>query len=326
VTFDDYRDYLTNVFAPTIEGRVGPAEIEAAMSHLVLSDHVLKQLGPAMNAWQSVFLYGPPGNGKTAIAMALANLLKGDIWIPHAVEIDGTLIQVFDPVHHEPRATAPSPLGLDKTGDHDRRWVRCRRPLISVGSELTLEALDLTFHAGMCRPPVQWMANGGVLLIDDFGRQRCTPRQLLNRWIHPLETGIDFLALQSGQKIGVPFLVLPVFATNIKPAELVDEAFLRRIPSKVLAQNPTPAEFAQIFESVCRDQGLEFDPAMVQHLWASILLPRGIALRGCQPRDLIHQALAHARYLDQPRRLTIPLLEEACAAYFVDQDQGVSGR
>ena len=325
VPFDAYRGYLTKIFVRSVERRIAPSEVAAALSHLVLSERVIRQLGPAMNAGQSIFLYGPPGNGKTAIAMALGNLLSGDIWIPYAVEVDGLIIQVFDPVHHEPRASMTSRLELEQDS-YDRRWVRCRRPLVTVGAELSLEALDLTFHGGAVRPPVQWLANGGILLIDDFGRQRCTPRQLLNRWIHPLETGVDYLSLQSGQKIGVPFLVLPVFATNIKPADLVDEAFLRRIPYKVLAHNPTPLEFAKIFENACREQGLTFDPAMVHHLWESVLLPRGIALRGCQPRDLIHQALAHARYHDQPRQLTIPLLEEACAAYFVDQDQGVSGR
>jgi len=325
VPFEAYSFYLTKTFSRSVQRRITPAEVEAAMSHLVLSERVIRQLGPAMNAGQSIFLYGPPGNGKTAIASALGNLLSGDIWIPHAIEVEGFIIQVFDPVHHEPRSSAPSKLDLEHDM-YDRRWIRCRRPLVTVGAELSMEALDLTFHAGACRPPVQWIANGGVLVIDDFGRQRSTPRQLLNRWIHPLETGVDYLSLPSGQKIGVPFLVLPVFATNIKPADLVDEAFLRRIPYKVLAQNPTPIEFAQIFENVCRDQGLEYDPSLVHHLWETVLLPRGIALRGCQPRDLIHQALAHARYHDQPRQLSAQLLEEACAAYFVDQDQGVSGR
>ena len=325
VPFEAYNSYLTKVFARAAQRRIAPAEVAAAMSHLVLSERVIRQLGPAMNAGQSIFLYGPPGNGKTAIARALGNLLTGDIWIPHAVEIEGFIIQVFDPVHHEPRSSMPTRLDLEQDS-YDRRWIRCRRPLVTVGAELSMEALDLTFHAGACRPPVQWLANGGILLIDDFGRQRSTPRQLLNRWIHPLETGVDYLALPSGQKIAVPFLLLPVFATNIKPADLVDEAFLRRIPYKVLAQNPTPLEFAQIFENVCRDQGLDYDPSIVHHLWESVLLPRGIALRGCQPRDLIHQALAQARYNDQPRQLSAQLLEEACAAYFVDQDQGVSGR
>jgi len=325
VPFAEYDEYLTRVFARAVQRRIAPAEVAAALSHLVLSERVIKQLGPAMNSGQSIFLYGPPGNGKTAIATALGNLLTGDIWIPHAIEIDGVIIQVFDPVHHEPRTVTTNSLDLEQDS-YDRRWVRCQRPVVVVGAELTVEALDLTFHGGACRPPVQWLANGGLLLIDDFGRQRSTPRQLLNRWIHPLETGVDYLSLQSGRKIGVPFLVIPVFATNIKPAELVDEAFLRRIPYKVLAQNPTPVEFAQIFENVCRDMGLDFDPSLVHHLWDSVLLPRGIALRGCQPRDLINQALAQARYLDQPRQLTRSLLEEACASYFVDQEQGVSGR
>jgi hypothetical protein len=197
---------------------------------------------------------------------------------------------------------------------------------VTVGGELTLEALELTYNplSGFYRAPVQLLANGGVLVIDDFGRQRCSPHALLNRWITPLEGRIDYLSLQSGQKVAMPFMVMPVFATNLKPADLVDEAFLRRIQYKVLAESPTPQEFAQIFENCCRERGVGYDLSLVEHLLTDVYAPRHLALRGCQPRDIINQALLLAQYREEPARLTPALLEAACATYFVDEDQGVA--
>jgi SpoVK/Ycf46/Vps4 family AAA+-type ATPase len=193
--------------------------------------------------------------------------------------------------------------------------------MVMVGGELTLEALELSYSpsTGFYRAPVQAVANGGVLVIDDFGRQQVAPRDLLNRWIVPLESRVDFLTLQSGQKFELPFHVLVVFATNIKPADLVDEAFLRRIHYKVFAESPTVAEFMQIFENCCRERQLEFDRALVQDLLKGYYEPRRLPLRGCQPRDLIDQALSLAEYLAAPRTLTRDLLEAACASYFVDE-------
>jgi SpoVK/Ycf46/Vps4 family AAA+-type ATPase len=192
-----------------------------------------------------------------------------------------------------------------------------------VGGELTLESLDLTYSptGGFYGAPVQTKANGGVLVIDDFGRQRVAARDLLNRWIVPLESRVDYLTLQSGQKFELPFMVLVVFATNIKPAELVDEAFLRRIHYKVFAESPTVAEFMQIFENCCRERQLEFDRSLVQNLLKTYYEPRRIPLRGCQPRDLIDQALSLAEYLAAPRQLSRELLEAACASYFVDEKE-----
>jgi hypothetical protein len=324
VPFDQYRRYMT-AFAAAVPGRISPEDVASGFSHLVLSRRVLTQLGPAVNSGHSLFIYGPPGNGKTVIAQAIRELLKGDILIPHTIEVDGSIIKVFDPINHDAFAAPKAGPGLEVTDAHDRRWVRCRRPAVTVGGELTMEALDLVFSTvtGYYHAPMQLLANGGVLVVDDFGRQRCSPQALLNRWIHPLETRVDYLTLQSGQKIDVPFLVLPVFATNIKPAELVDEAFLRRIQYKVFAENPTPEEYARIFENVCREREVAFDPAVVGHLLDNVLGPRRIPLRGCQPRDLIGQALSLAQYLGDPPVVTVPLLEAACATYFVDEDQGV---
>jgi len=195
--------------------------------------------------------------------------------------------------------------------------------MVMVGGELTLETLELAYSPtmGFYTAPVQAVANGGVLVIDDFGRQKCSARDLLNRWIVPLESRVDFLTLNTGQKFELPFMVLVVFATNIRPADLVDEAFLRRIHYKVFAESPTIADFKQIFENCCRDREIKYDAALVDHLLENYYRPRHIALRGCHPRDLIDQALAQASYLGEPRQLTNDLLEAACASYFVDDTE-----
>ena len=320
VPFEQYRQYMLN-FARIAPRTATRDRVRDAFKHLVISQPVLDQLGPAINAGHSMFVYGPPGNGKTVISQAIRKLLGGDMMIPHAIEVEGAIIRIFDPVNHEPIEADPTnETSLDMGLGHDRRWVRCRRPMVMVGGELTLEALELSYNptTGFYRAPVQALANGGVLVIDDFGRQQVAPRDLLNRWIVPLESRVDYLTLQSGQKIEVPFMVLVVFATNIKPADLVDEAFLRRIHYKVFAESPTVGEFNQIFENVCRERGLNFDRKLVAHLLQTYYQPRKIALRGCQPRDLIDQALSLAEYRGEPPQLTTELLDAACAGYFVD--------
>jgi hypothetical protein len=195
--------------------------------------------------------------------------------------------------------------------------------MVMVGGELTLEALELAYSpaTGFYSAPVQAVANGGVLVIDDFGRQRCSARDLLNRWIVPLESRVDFLTLKTGQKFELPFMVLVVFATNIRPSELVDEAFLRRIHYKVLAESPTIADFKRIFANVCRERDIPYDEPIVDGLLATQYAPKRLAPRGCHPRDLIDQALAQADYLGEPRVLTPDLLEAACASYFVDETE-----
>jgi predicted ATPase with chaperone activity len=325
VPLEQYRRYMTD-FQASAPRSISQQQVREAFSHLVLSDRVLDQLGPGINAAHSIFVYGPPGNGKTVLSQAIAGLLPGDFWIPYALDVEGSLVRVFDPVNHEPDRQQTPDAGLESVRRHDRRWIRCRRPSVTVGGELTLEQLELTYNptSGFYRAPVQLLANGGVLIIDDFGRQRVAPHALLNRWITPLESRVDYLTLHSGQKFEIPFMVLPVFATNIKPAELVDEAFLRRIRYKVFAGNPTAQDFEQIFENVCRDRGIPFDPTHVAFLLDTIYTPACIGLRGCQPRDLIDHALSLAQYREEPRELTTELLEAACATYFVDEAQGVS--
>ena len=322
VPLDQYRRYVEN-FRATVVNDVSPTGVREAFSRLVLSDHVLDQLGPAVRAGRSLFVYGPPGNGKTVISQCIRNLLHGEIAVPHALAVEGSIIRFYDPVNHEALPGGPVPDGehsLDRGYTADARWARCRRPLITVGGELTLDSLDLNYSpsSGFYRAPIQAVANGGVLVIDDFGRQHCSARDLLNRWIVPLESGVDFLTLQTGQKFEMPFVALVVFATNLKPAELVDEAFLRRIQYKVFAESPTHRDFVQIFKNYCSQLALEFDPALVEQLLVDYLRPRKIPLRGCQPGALIEQALAKAEYSGHGRRLTMELLTAACDSYFVD--------
>jgi len=318
VPLEQYRKYM-QAFQAAIPHQVDRQKVRNAFSHLVISQRVLDQLGPAVNAGHSMFVYGPPGNGKTVISQAIHNLLLGDILVPHALEVEGSIIRFFDPVNHEPLAENPNER-LDLGHEVDRRWVRCRRPRVMVGGELSLDQLELSYSPtlGFYRAPVQAVANGGVLVIDDFGRQSCSPRELLNRWIVPLESRVDFLTLQTGQKFDFPFMTMIVFATNIRPGELVDEAFLRRIHYKIFAESPTKAEFLQIFENCSHEHGLEFRPDVVEWLLTTYFKPRQIQLRGCHPRDLIGQVTSLAEYLGQPAELSPELLEAACAAYFVD--------
>ncbi len=320
VPLAQYRRYMTEFkkHAPNTATR---ERVRQAFAHLVISDRVMDQLGPAINAGHSMFVYGPPGNGKTVISQAIQKLLDGDIHIPHAIEVEGAIIRLFDPVSHDEIPSDTLAQGLDKGADFDRRWVRCRRPLVMVGGELTLESLELSYNstAGFYKAPVQATANGGVLVIDDFGRQRVAPRDLLNRWIVPLESRVDFLTLQSGQKFDLPFMTLVAFATNIRPQELVDEAFLRRIHYKVLCESPTHEDYIVIFRNYCMTKGVAFDRNLVEDLLENYYKPRDLSLRGCHPRDLIDQSLSLAEYLGKPPDLTGELLKAACDSYFVDE-------
>ncbi|MGE0704740.1 MAG: hypothetical protein AB7F99_05500 [Vicinamibacterales bacterium] len=323
VPLAQYQDYMKRFWRAVPRRTASRDRVRQAFSHLVISDKVLDQLGPAINAGHSMFVYGPPGNGKTVISQAIRNLLDGDIAIPHAVEVEGSIVKFFDPVNHERLPETDDSSVLDSGSRLDGRWVRCRRPLVMVGGELTLDALQLSYNSGsgFYQAPVQAVANGGVLVIDDFGRQQVSPKELLNRWIVPLESRVDFLTLQSGQKFEIPFMTLVVFATNIKPGNLVDEAFLRRIHYKIFAESPTLDDFMKIFSDTCRSRRLDFDAALIERLLENYYRPRNIPLRGCHPRDLIEHALSRADYLGLPRALNYELLEAACEGYFVDDDE-----
>jgi len=318
VPLDQYTAYMKQFAGEHLQP--SRAAIAGAFSHLVLNRRVLDQLGPAIAAQHSLFVYGPPGNGKTVISQAIRDVLPGDIVVPHALSIDGHIIRVYDPVNHQPLEHAPEHASLAREDAFDRRWVPCKRPLITTGGELTLDALELGFSVatGLYRAPLQVLANGGVLVIDDFGRQQCPAQVILSRWIVPLESGVDYLTLRTGQKFEVPFHAFVVFATNLKPSELVDEAFLRRIHYKVLAESPTDDEFVRIFENYCRAKRLDFDRSLAEHVLRNELRPRGVKARACHPRDLVEHSLSIAAYLEQPRALTTELLSEACATYFVE--------
>jgi hypothetical protein len=320
VPLSQYTAYM-NALDSAAGSPVTRQAVRKAFSHLVLSDRMLDQLGPGIASRHSLFVYGPSGNGKTVIARAIGHLLGDDIAIPYALSVGGEIIQLYDPLNHNAREAGDPEPGIPFLRDvsDDGRWIRCRRPVITVGGELRLDYLELGHSpvSGLYRAPIQMVANGGVLIIDDFGRQRSSPREMLNRWIVPLESRTDHLVLQTGQKFEVPFDALIVFATNLNPIELLDESFLRRIRYKVYAQSPTKQEFSRIFENYCREQRLRFDPLIVETLITDELEPRGVELRGCHPRDLIDHALALAKYTDQPNILTNELLSAACGTYFL---------
>jgi predicted ATPase with chaperone activity len=318
VPLSQYTEYMQQFATERVQPR--REAIGAAFSHLVLNRRVLDQLGPAIAAQHSLFVYGPPGNGKTVISQAIRDVLPGDIVIPHALSIDGHIIRIYDPVNHQRLDDPPDHSSLARDEAFDGRWVRCRRPLITAGGELTADALELGYSVatGLYRAPLQVLANGGVLVIDDFGRQQCPPAVILSRWIVPLESGVDYLTLRTGQKFEVPFHTFVVFATNLKPSELVEEAFLRRIHYKVLAESPSNDEFVRIFENYCRARQLGFDRSLAEHVLGNELKQRGIKARACHPRDLVEHSLSIAAYLGLPRALTPDLLSEACATYFVE--------
>lgn len=321
VPLGQYRAYI-EAFRRQSRMVVSRKAVRDAFAHLVLSDRVLDQLGPAVANRHSLFIYGPPGNGKTVISQAIGNLLPGDVEIPYAIAVDTEVIRLYDPANHAAVDVAAAASRLEHDRSADGRWIRCRRPVVTVGGELAMESLELGYAAatGFYMAPLQLLANGGVLIVDDFGRQRASPRELLNRWIVPLESRVDHLMLKTGQKFEVPFEVLIVFATNLKPRDLVDEAFFRRIKYKVYAESPSRDEFIEIFGKCCLERALPFDRTVVEALIATELEPRQIKLRGCQPRDLIEHALSLAEYIDKPRELTHDLMTAACATYFFDDD------
>jgi predicted ATPase with chaperone activity len=298
------------------EMRVHRDELESALSHLVLEEQTIAYLGAAVNSRRSIFLFGPPGNGKTAIGESIGQLvLEGALYIPYAVETDNQVIKVFDALNHVVDDRA-----LKERNGHDRRWIRIRRPVITVGGEMTLNELDLIYEqtSKYYEAPLQMKANGGMLLIDDFGRQQVRPRDLLNRWIVPLEKRVDYMALHTGRKIEIPFDALIVFATNLAPKDLVDEAFLRRIRHKIRITDPSWDGYREIFQARCREKSVPYSEEGLAYLIKEHYMKHDRAKRGCHPRDLIDQVIDIARYLDIAPLLSRDLIDQACNAYFVD--------
>lgn len=289
------------------------AEVERAFAGMVIDERILGQIGTALNSGATIFVHGPAGVGKTAMAETMSRVLaEDDVWIPYAVEVDGQMITVFDPMIHK---QMDQPLD----GAHDERWVLCRRPSVLVGGELTIDMLDLQFNASTRHydGPVQMKANNGVLILDDFGRQRVSPEELLNRWIVPLDRGIDFLTMAGGKKIEIPFEMLVVFATNMNPAELVDAAFLRRMQTKIRVESATDQQFSAIFHRVATERGLEIEESVLTELIQMIRDGLHQQLRGCQPRDLVNQVCWAAQYENRRPRLDHASLQRAVEAYFL---------
>jgi predicted ATPase with chaperone activity len=323
-------DYLSMVQRQAVgELVVDTRAVRDAFSHLVVNERMLDKIGPAANSARSLFLYGPPGNGKTTIAEGIANMLGGHILVPYAVEVDGQVIKVYDPLNHRvvpfPSSAAPEErIGYDgkplpMPPQPDRRWVICKRPQVVVGGELILEQLELIFDpvAKVYEAPYQMKANGGLFLIDDFGRQKCRPQDLLNRWIVPLEKKIDYLALQTGKKIQVPFDVLIVFSTNLSPQDLVDDAFLRRIRHKIEVPNPAADEYREIFRRVAQAKGVQYSDEGLRYLLLERYKRDSRDLRACHPRDLCEQLLDEAKYRNSAPIMSRELLDRAYDAYFV---------
>jgi hypothetical protein len=315
--------YVAEMKAATSDrGYLERDRLREGFAHLIVDDAVLEQLGPAVNSSRAVFLYGPPGNGKSVIADGMGRALGGDMYVPYAVDVDGQIVTVFDPVNHVSLDDGDEGTGIVASAARDRRWVRIKRPVVVVGGELTLDMLDLSFNpiSKFHEAPLQMKANGGVFLVDDFGRQRMRPQELLNRWIVPLENRVDFLTLHTGRKFQIPFEVLIVFATNLDPTSLADEAFLRRIPYKIPITDPTLDQFTKIFELNCRLRRLRFHQVMVAYLQRRHYAPYRRPLRSCHPRDLLDQVTALCRYRGQEPVITRELLDAACRAYFVDEE------
>lgn len=283
--------------------------IEQALTGLVLPDEAYEILGLVATSARSLFLNGSSGNGKTATARALVNAIPGDIWIPYAIEVDGQVIRVFDSHNHQPVKHTNE--------DYDKRWVRIRAPLVVVGGELTIQSLDLmnTDSQRFYEAPFQMKANGGVLVVDDLGRQRCSATELLNRWIIPLENRIDYLTLNTGKKFQVPFEQIVVFATNLTETDLEDEAFMRRMGYRLHFSAPTPDAYMEIFTGYARTRGLAAEPRLVTRLMERYL-SEGRIPKCCDPRDLIDRCIELCKLRGQPIRLSADGLDVIWKGYF----------
>jgi predicted ATPase with chaperone activity len=312
-----FQAYLDSVKAQTIKNMVVTRRnIRRAFGDLIINDAVLNEIGPAVNSASSIFLFGYPGNGKTAISERITRLMGDNIYIPYAVEAGGQIIKIYDNIVHELAADV-------EDVQYDQRWARIKRPVVIVGGELTLPMLDLTYNetAKFYEAPFQMKANGGIFLIDDFGRQQCRPMDLLNRWIVPLEKRFDYLTTVTGKKMEIPFDQLLIFSTNLDPNQLADEAFLRRIKFKIEVRDPDEAQWRQIWGLVCKGRKVELDQRGLDYLVEKWYRPFERPFRMCQPRDILDQMISIAKYNMESPTFSPDLLDAACASYFVSKEQ-----
>jgi hypothetical protein len=318
-------EYVLSVEAQTVRAE-NPrrGQLEHAFADISVTPELFDSLGPAVNSGAGLFLYGEPGNGKTTLAKRITSCFGQTIYVPRTVAEDGQIIKVYDAAYHEP--VEDKNTSLMKTGDHDQRWVRVRRPTVVVGGELTLDSLEIRHdpHSNISEAPIQMKSNCGCLLIDDFGRQRVEPQALLNRWIVPLENRVDYLTLSTGKKIQIPFEQLIIFSTNLEPKDLVDEAFLRRIPYKIEITDPDVAEFHRLFESYAATFQCQCKPEVVDWLLATHYRPRSRAMRRCHPRDLLSQVRNYCTYNDFPVEMRNEYFDRVVPSYFTVVN-GVTG-
>ncbi|MCW8918981.1 MAG: ATP-binding protein [Gammaproteobacteria bacterium] len=320
-----YAQYCRQVERQTVKDQVVNRELmEQVYDGLVIDPQVLRQIGAAFNSGNSIFLFGPAGTGKTFVASHMINLLHGDILIPYAVEAEGQIIRLYDPTNHtaHPVATKDATRLVSSESDisRDLRWLRCKRPVIVAAGELTLDMLELKYQpgTGFYDAPLQMRANGGLLLIDDLGRQVVNTAQLLNRWILPLENGVDYLSLHTGTKLRIPFDVIPVFSTNISPEQLADEAFLRRLGYKIHMDYISNREYGEIFQQYCTTNGLDYDPEMVRYLIEELYAPRGRRMTASHPKELINKVIDFSLFEGRKPVISKELLKQAWSAYFLN--------
>ncbi len=323
-----FSDYVESVMAQTIKKLVVTRRsIRRAFEDLVITEDVFNEIGPAINSAQSIFFFGYPGNGKTSIAERITRLMGDIIYVPHAIEAGGHIIKVFDPIQHTPvaedDANDMTETVLKRGGHYDQRFIRVKRPTIVVGGELTMPMLDLKFNpvGKFYEAPLQMKANGGIFMIDDFGRQQVRAMDLLNRWIVPLEKKYDYLNTVTGTKVEVPFDQLLIFSTNLDPHQLADEAFLRRIKFKIEIRDPSEAQFRRIWELVCKARRVEYDERGVDYLVQKWYKPIGRPFRMCQPRDILDQMMSIAKYNMERVNFSPDLIDAACATYFISAEQ-----
>lgn len=310
--------YVESVKAQSVETQNPKREqLLHAFRDLLIDRRMLSKLGPAVNSGRGMFLYGYPGNGKTSIAERITAAFGTHIWIPRALMVDGEILRVFDPLMHTPASDSKVD-GLLNKANVDERWIRIKRPTIIAGGELSMEMLEVQKdpNTNVSESPLQLKSNCGVLVIDDFGRQKMRVDELLNRWIVPLEKRYDFLNMSSGKKTQVPFDQLVIFSTNLQPKDLVDDAFLRRIPYKIEVENPSEKAFRKLFEIMCPHVGLPYNAEAIEHLIEKHYKPNDRPFRNCHPRDLLLQVRNYCLYNDTPMELKLEYVDFACENYF----------